>query len=245
MTRPRQYKKLKDALPTYCEEKGYNGLIEILHNLEDWDEKSFFSNKQDALQWSTTVKSKVAVYKNNKAIMQEIVIITDPNLKEELWGKYQIDIKYEDKRWNACQDHKQAIVTVVRSQLDEGRRNELDLYKGYKETMAEKNKDVITILDMLGAICHENDDDGLSFAPYKNTVALWNIRNYVNPKVEDPCYYKDEIKTKFQATLALSGRFPNGTVYMEEMLRRNIVNDTPTLLTIKDYFVMTDENKAL
>ena len=36
--RPTQYKKLMDALPTYCADKGYEGLVQILRDKEDWDE---------------------------------------------------------------------------------------------------------------------------------------------------------------------------------------------------------------
>ena len=243
--RATQYKKLMDALPTYCAEKGYEGLVEILRDQQDWNESTFFSTKPDASRWSTTMQVKVAVDGDNKPIMLNQTFITDPNLKEELWGKYERNIKFEEKRWNMCQANKRALITVIRGQLDDGTRNELDLYKGYKDEMAKKNINIISIIKMLSAICHGNADGGLSFGPYKNTVALRNVSNYVNPKVEDPHYYKAELKTKFQAVLALSGRFPYGTCYMEEMLRRNVNNGTPSPLTINDYFSMGENEKAM
>lgn len=172
--RPTQYKKMMDALPTYCAKEGYEGLVQILRDKEEWDEHTFFSKEPDANQWSTTMEVKVAVDKNDQPVLLKKTFITDPNLKEKLWGKYQRDIKSEEKRWNSCQADKQALITIIRGQLDDGTRNELDLHEDYKAEMAKKNKNLLTILRVLYSICHGNADGGLSFTPYKNTVALRN-----------------------------------------------------------------------
>ena len=37
-----QYKVLKDAIPVFCAEKGYNGVGGIVHDMEDWNESTFF-----------------------------------------------------------------------------------------------------------------------------------------------------------------------------------------------------------
>ena len=167
--RPTQYKKLMDALPTYCADKGYEGLVQILRDKEDWDDNTFFTKKPDAKQWSTTMEIRVRIDKEGKPVMLKQTFITDVNLKEELWVKYERDIKNEEKIWNNCQADKQALITILRGQLDDGTRNKLDLYKGYKEEMAKKNKNIITILGMLYGLCHGNADSGLSFPPYQST----------------------------------------------------------------------------
>lgn len=80
--RPTQFKKLMDALPTYCADKDYEGLIEILCDRKDWDDKTFFSKKPNSSQWSEKRKVKVAMDEHDKPIMLEQVFITDQNLKE-------------------------------------------------------------------------------------------------------------------------------------------------------------------
>ena len=68
---------------------------------------------------------------------------------------------------------------------------------------------------------------------------------FSNSKPSDPHYFKEELKTKFQATLAIANRFPNGTMYMEEMLRRHVDKagkEKP--LTLEHYFKMPAEEKA-
>ena len=41
-----QYKVLKDAIPVFCAEKGYNGVGGIVHDMEDWNESTFFPRPQ-------------------------------------------------------------------------------------------------------------------------------------------------------------------------------------------------------
>ena len=45
--RSTQYKILKDALPVYCLEKLYPGMGEIVRNMEDWDEDTFYPDLPD------------------------------------------------------------------------------------------------------------------------------------------------------------------------------------------------------
>ena len=45
--RATQYKVLKDAVPVFCAEKGYNGVGGIVHEMEDWDEVNFYPNPPD------------------------------------------------------------------------------------------------------------------------------------------------------------------------------------------------------
>ena len=45
--RATQYKVLKDAVPVFCAEKGYNGVGGIVHKMEDWDESTFYPDAPD------------------------------------------------------------------------------------------------------------------------------------------------------------------------------------------------------
>lgn len=56
----------------------------------------------------------------------------------------------------------------------------------------------------------------------------------------------NELKTKFQATVALTNPFPNGTIFMEQVLNENVdVNSEPNPLTINDYFMMDEADKEM
>lgn len=126
------------------------------------------------------------------------------------------------------------MITIICGQLDDGTKNELEISDGY--TKAVEDDDLVGILS--------TDNGGMSFLPCKSTVAVKSLTNFSNAKPSDPYHYKEEFKTKFQATLAMANRFPNGMVYMEEMLRRNVDKagkEKP--LTIENYFKMTAEEK--
>ena len=45
--RATQYKALKDAVPVFCAEKGYIGVGEIVHDMEDWDVSTFYPAPPD------------------------------------------------------------------------------------------------------------------------------------------------------------------------------------------------------
>ena len=40
--RATQYKILKDAIPVFCAEKGYNGVGGIVHEMKDWVDHTFY-----------------------------------------------------------------------------------------------------------------------------------------------------------------------------------------------------------
>ena len=44
--RATQYKTLKDAIPVFCAEKGYNGVGGIVHDMKDWNESTFYPETQ-------------------------------------------------------------------------------------------------------------------------------------------------------------------------------------------------------
>ena len=40
--RATQYKILKNGIPVFCAEKGYNGVGQIVHDMKDWAENNFY-----------------------------------------------------------------------------------------------------------------------------------------------------------------------------------------------------------
>ena len=67
------------------------------------------------------------------------------------------------------------------------------------------------------------DDGGLSYAPYKQVVAVKLLNNFSNSKPHDTHGFKKELKIKFDSIKAIAGRFPNGTAVMMILLVVEIV----------------------
>ena len=63
---------------------------------------------------------------------------------------------------------------------------------------------------------------GLSFKPYKNVVVVKLLNNFSNAKLNDPHGFKEELKIKYNAVLAVIGKFPNGTGPMLELLATEV-----------------------
>ena len=119
----------------------------------------------------------------------------------------------------------------------------MEVSDGYDDAVKDGN--LVSVIKMLNKIAYGTDDGGMSFCPYKSTIAVKSLNNFSNAKPSDPHHFKEELKTKFQATLAIANRFPIGTVYMEEMLRQNKDKDgKEDPKTINDYFGMPAEQKA-
>lgn len=235
---------MKEAIPPYCAEKGWKGLHKIIRTETDFDEDTFFTARPNPNQWSQRINSRVAIAENGDPIMVEIVIITDLNLQEKLLSEYDRKRKLEEKKWDTMQDNKMSLITIIRGQLDLGTKNELEVFEGYE--LAMTNSDVLNILSKLRTICYGDDDGGLSFKPYKAALAVKTLNNFMNKKLHDQHAFKDELKTRFQATLALTNRFPNGTIFMEHLLSENTDEDGEAdPLTIQHYFEMDEDEKAM
>ena len=244
--RPMQFRKMYIALPTFCAEQKFSGLDEIVRKMEDWDESTFYTERPSVTEWAEEMNVKVADDENGKPIMRKRMVVVDPEKKEELLEKWSETRKHETKKLNKCQDDKKSLVTFIRGQLDEGTTNELELSPEYEKAL--KDGDVVKIISNLRTICYGNDDGGLSYRPYKAVIAAKGLTTYVTSNPADPHGFKDELRTRYNAALALTGKFPNGTVFMEQALADNVADDgsgniVATPLTIENYFTMTAEKR--
>ena len=210
--------------------------------MKDWDKSKFFTKGPDSKKWSEEIDTKVAEDKEGNPIMRTMSVVVDPELKEELLGDWKSTKKFEDAKWNKCQENKRSLITLIIGQLDEGTTNELELSPGYE--IAVNDGDVVKIINNLQTICYGNYDGGLSYTPYKAAIAVRSLNNFQPAnKYTDPHVFKEELKTKYQATLAMTGHFPNGTKFMEDALALNEEDDGSGKmickpLTIKHYFKM-------
>ena len=74
-------------------------------------------------------------------------------------------------------------------------------------------------LKRLRTVCYKSVDCGLSYKPYKTVVGVKSLHNLSNLKPNDPHAFKEELKIKFGAVLAIAGKFPNGTGVLEHLLK--------------------------
>ena len=243
--RPTQYKAMHKALQSYSADKGYTGVADIINKMKDWDDSlpppnNFYPLEPDATQratWSRTVQVNAGPDANNNPIMVDKEIITNQYLMNLALGKYDRERKEKEKKWNNCQRDKKSVITVIRGQLDDDTLAELELSTGYE--LASENADIVTILNNLKAICFGGDDGGISFKPMSCMIAIKSLHNFVNHNPKDVYQFKDDVKTKFGATKAVSGKFPNGTMCMEYLLK---AQTTPQ--TFDDWRLMNDVDRA-
>lgn len=235
---------MNEAIPTYCADKGWRGLPQIIRTETDWDKETFFTPRPNPNQWSRTMNSRVAIAENGDPIVGEIIVIANPNLQEQLLSDYDRKRKMEDKKWENMQENKKSLIAIIHGQLDLGTKNEMEISPGYEA--AVENGNIVTIIQNLRRLCYGDDDGGMLFKPYKAVLAVKALGNFANSKPHDPHTFKDELKTKFQATLAITNQFPNGTIFMEHLLSENVDADgEPDPLTINDYFMMDEADKEM
>ena len=104
--RPTQFRELKKAIPTYCAEQDYVGVDEIIRTEVDWDESTYYTPEPDYMLWSREYETKVADAKDGSAIMGLKIVTVNENLRDRENSKYERIRKYEEKKWNKCQDDK-------------------------------------------------------------------------------------------------------------------------------------------
>ena len=108
-------------------------------------------------------------------------------------------------------------------------------YKTYHQ-----DRSIINVLARLRTICYRSDNGGLSFKPYKSVVSVKSLNNFSNAKLNDPHSFKEEIKIKYDAVLAVVGKFPNEIGPMMELLK---VKQTP--FRWDNYFAMPVIDQAI
>ena len=74
---------------------------------------------------------------------------------------------------------------------------------------------------LLGCICFSNKLEK-SYRSYKQVGVVKLINNYSNNKLHGPHGFKEEIKIKYDAVKAISGRLPNGTAVIIALLEQNV-----------------------
>ena len=115
------------------------------------------------------------------------------------------------------------LITVIFGQCDDATRTKIALGTNCKTDCDDGN--LINFLKRLRTVCYKSDNGGLSYKQYKIAVAVKSLHNFSNLKSNDPHAFKEELKIKFDAMLAIVGKFPNRTGLMEQLFKA----ETPPL----------------
>ena len=62
--------------------------------------------------------------------------------------------------------------------------------------------------------------------PYKVVVVVKSLHNFTIPRANDPHGFKEEVKLKFNAIMAIVGKFPNKTAFLEQLLAVDTLSKT-------------------
>ena len=176
-----QYKKVTDALPVFCADKGYRFINDVIRTNIELLEAAFLPIYPDATQWSFTyhvqiiVVDPIAVQDANSVCvmrpeMQQKSHIFDPNFQKQLLLDYDQKSKLKLQEWSKLTADKKSLMTTIFRQCDNATRTEIALGANYKTNC--EDGELINFLTRLQTVCYGSNNKGLFFKPYKNVVAV-------------------------------------------------------------------------
>ena len=96
---------------------------------------------------------------------------------------------------------KKSLITIFFGQCDEATQTETALWDNYTDDRDEGR--LLAFIEQLPAVCFGGDNGGLSYAPYKQVVAIKALYIYTNNEVNDPHGFKEKVKIKYKSTKAI------------------------------------------
>ena len=166
-----------------------------------------------ALVEGTIPNERVVTYK-----FVEQTIVTNKNLQKQLLSEYKHNFKNKSQEYSKFLRDKKSLITILFEQCDEATQTEIALGNNYTDDHDEGR--LLAFIERLHAIWFSGNNGGLSYAPYKQVVAIKSLNTYTNNKVNDHHGFKEQVKIKFEATKAIVGRFPNGTTTLMHLLSK-------------------------
>ena len=170
----------------------------------------------DAIQWYTThhvqgstvdttnvpdtVTDELPAYFE----MMERTHVFDANLQKEFLLEYKRDSKNKSQEYTKFLADKKALIRVIFRQCDETTKTKISLGATYAANRQAGR--LIEFRKQLCTVCFSSDDGDLSYAPYKEVVAVKSTNNFSNSKSYDPHGYKAEVKIKYNSVKAITGK---------------------------------------
>ena len=181
----------------------------------------------NATQWSTTQHIQVSIVDPNdpeqpdglhpiRYEMIEQTLIFDANPQKELLSEYKRNSKNKSQKYAKFLADKKDLITILFGQCDEATKSEIALEATYA---ADRQAGRLSaFIERIRTVCFGGDDDGLSYRPYKQVVAIKLMNAYTNNEPQDPHGFKEQVKINYKATKAITRKFPNGTAALMELL---------------------------
>ena len=219
-----QYQNIIDTFPILCTDKNYQGIDNVTWTRTNLVETNFIPPYLNANQrFVTNHVEIVTVNLNNQpdpntGLRPPIITMVqqrhvfNANLQKELLSEFEQNFKIKSQEYSKFLADKEALITIIFGQCDKATKTKISLGTNYAaDRQAGK---LIAFLNQLRTICFSSDNAGLSYAPYKQGVAVKLLNNYSNNKPHDPHSFKEEVKIKYNIT----GKFPNVTAVMMALL---------------------------
>ena len=111
-------------------------------------------------------------------ILVEQTHVYDVNLQKQLLLEYKWYSKNKSVEYTKFLTEKKALITIIFGQCDEATKTKIALGATYAVDCKERN--LINIINQLQTVCFSDDDDGLSYGPYKQVVVIKSMNNYTN-----------------------------------------------------------------
>lgn len=122
--RTTQYKKIIDALPVLCADKGFRYVDEIICTDTELVKATFVPSYTNEKLWSTDHEVYVKVVDTSatvgndglhstKKILTKKTIITNSNLQKKLLSKYDQESKFNSQEWAKLKADKMAVMTII------------------------------------------------------------------------------------------------------------------------------------
>ena len=226
-----QYKKIIDALPVFCADKGYRFIDNVICTNTELLKATFLPTYPEPALWSSTYHVQLDVvdllvlpdFQGVCVLRTEIQQkshIFAPNLQNQLLLDYNQKSKLKLQEWSKLTADKKSLMNIIYGQCNNATRTEITLGTNY-ETICEDGE-LMNFLTILRTVCYGSDNLGFSFKPYKNVVVVNSLKNFSNAKPNNPHGFKEELKIKYDAVLAAVGKCLNGTGPMLELLTAEV-----------------------
>ena len=101
---------------------------------------------------------------------------------------------------------------ILCRQCDEATKTKIALGETYAAD--RQTGRLIEFLKRLRTVYFGGDDSSVSYAPYKQVVAVKLLNNFSNNKPHDTHEIKEKVKIKYNSVKAIARKFPNRTVAM-------------------------------
>ena len=138
-----QYKKIIDALPVFCADKGYKFIDNVIWTNTEQVQAAFMPTYPVALQWSniyhvqveTVDPASVPDAQEQRLPITEVYEkshIFGPNLQKKLLSEYDVKCKLKLQEWSKLIADKNSLMTIIYGQCKGATRNKIALGNNYE-----------------------------------------------------------------------------------------------------------------